>query len=293
MSVNEKKIEALFRDVRVVIADCLRASVLSSMADELAGVVGTGKMLRVRMMCRLGAVTGVPAEDLVRAAATVEMMHAASLLHDDVIDGAVLRRSVPAFWVTKGAAGAVLLGDLLVCQAFKLISMVDNGRLVSVCVDLATEMCEAEVEQELLLKGKTPDWRTCVDIARRKTGSLFALAGCAAGGKDEKLCKALMNAGYAAGTAYQLADDILDAHGDQDMAGKTLGSDAVLRKITAASSWRASNVDPHLFIRNLLSDSEEMLLAWPDVAGAWGDYLRGDLIPVIDSFLGSFSVQAV
>ena len=293
MKTDEKQIEAVLADVRGVVADCLRETSLRSIADELAGVAASGKMLRVRILFRVGAVHGVSMDNLKRIAAAVEMLHAASLLHDDVIDEAVLRRGIPSFWVTKGASGSILLGDLLVCKAFKLISGVGAGRLASVFVDLASEMCEAETEQELLFKGKTPDWSTCVSIARRKTGALFAFSAYAAGGNNSELSTALMNAGYAAGTAYQLADDILDAYGDQGLAGKTLGGDAASRKITAASSWRVSNVDPHVVIGNLLADSEKILLAWPDAAGAWSTYLKEDLVPVIDSFLGSFPVQTI
>jgi octaprenyl-diphosphate synthase len=293
MKISEENIEEKIGKVRKVITDCLRKTSLGPIADELVGIAGGGKMLRVRMMFRVGVVTGVPADDLLRSAAAIEILHAASLLHDDVIDGAVLRRGIPSFWVTKVASGSILLGDLLVCQAFKLLGGVGSGRLLPTLVDLANEMCEAEAEQELLLKGKVPEWSTCVSIARRKTGSLFAFTGYASGGKNTKLSNALKDAGYAAGTAYQLADDFVDAYGDQDLAGKTLGNDAKSGKITAASAWRTSNIDPQTYIMNLLTDSEKMLAAWPDVTIAWHDYLKKDLQPVIDSFLESFPIQTV
>ncbi|MDD4869955.1 MAG: polyprenyl synthetase family protein [Kiritimatiellae bacterium] len=293
MRMNEKNIKETISRVRDVMADCLRKTSLGSIADELVGIAGGGKMLRVRMMFRIGAVTGISRDNLLRSAATIEMLHAASLLHDDVIDGAVLRRGLPAFWITKGTSGSILLGDLLVCQAFKLVSGVESGKLLPMLITLANEVCDAEAQQELLLKGEMPDWSTCVSIARRKTGALFAFTGYASGGNNTELCNALKNAGYAVGTAYQLADDFFDAYGDPDLAGKTLGSDAKSGKITAASAWRSSNIDPQVYISDLLADSEKMLVAWPDVADAWRDYLKNDLQPVIDSFLSSFPVQTV
>lgn len=293
MKTDERQIETAIVLVRNVVAGCLRKTSLGSMAGELLGVATSGKMLRVRMLIRVGLVQGTSLDSLTKIGAVVEMLHAASLLHDDVIDGAVLRRKAPAFWVTRGASGAILLGDLLVGQAYKLVNEVESGRLISVLVNLANEVCEAEAEQELLLKGEVSDWSTCVSIARRKTGALFAFAGYAAGGRDAKLSEALMNAGYAAGTAYQLADDILDAYGDEALAGKTLGSDAISSKITAASSWYAQGIDPQSYISDLLSSSEKILVAWPAVANVWREYISNDLSPVINSFLRSFPIQAV
>lgn len=291
MKTDGKHIESAIAGVRGVIAECLKGTSLGAIANDLVGVASSGKMLRVRLMFRAGSVQGVSIESLTRVAAAVEMLHAASLLHDDVIDGAVMRRAVPSFWVEKGAAGAILLGDLLVCQAYNLVNKVDAGRLMTVLLKLAGEVCDAEAEQELLLKGKPADWPTCVNIARRKTGALFAFAGYAAGGDNAELSQALMNAGYAAGTAYQLADDILDAYGDEGLAGKTLGNDAVSSKITAASAWRANGVDPLVYIGDLLSSSEKMLVDWPAVAAAWREYLKEDLSPVIDSFLVHFHAR--
>jgi len=294
MKIDEKQMQGAIDDVTKIMSDSLRKTSMAPIIDKLLGVIGGGKMLRVRMMMRIGAVTGVSGDTLRKSAAAIELLHAASLLHDDVIDGAVLRRNVPAFWVTKGTSGAVLLGDLLVCQAFKLVSGAeDGGNLVPVLIDQANEMCEAETEQELLLKGQVPDWQTCVSIARRKTGSLFAFAGYVSGGSDARLCAVLKNAGYAAGTAYQLADDFFDAYGDSELAGKTLGNDAMAGKITAASAWRSSKKDPQVYIEELLSDSGKKLESWPVVAGAWQDYLKTDLASVIESFMKFFPVQAV
>ncbi len=288
MKKDRNHIDSAIGGVRAIIADCLRNTSLGVITDELVGVASSGKMLRVRMIFRVGAEQKVPMENLARVAAAVEMLHAASLLHDDVIDGAVIRRAAPSFWVEKGAAGAILLGDLLVCQAYKLVADVESGRLLAMMIKLASEVCDAEAEQELLLKGKAADWQTCISIARRKTGALFAFAGYASGGRNEEVSHALMNAGYAVGTAYQLADDILDAYGSEESAGKTLGSDAASSKITAVSAWRTDGIDPLAYIGDLLDSSTKMLVAWPSVAAAWQEYLDKDLSPVIDSFLAYF-----
>lgn len=290
MRINKKEMADSIAGVRQVVARLLRGTSLGPIADELVGVASSGKMLRVRLLFRVGAVTGVSSDTLNKAGAAIEMLHAASLLHDDVIDGAAMRRGVPAFWVTKGASGSILLGDLLVCQAFKLMSGVESGRLLPELLDLANEVCEAETEQELLTKGAKPDWAACVSIARRKTGALFAYAGYVSGGNDPARCEAFKNAGYAVGTAYQLGDDLVDAYGDSAVTGKTLGSDAKAGKITAASACRVSNIDPQLYIAGLLKESKKQVAAWPAAAEAWNDYLEADIQPVIDSFVKPFAM---
>jgi len=291
--MNGRQLDEAVEEVRVVMTGCLGGTALRSVAEQLSGVVGVGKMLRARLTFRVGAATGVSHEDLLKAAAAVELSHAASLLHDDVIDGGIMRRGAPSFWIQKGVSGAVLVGDLLVCEAFGLVSGIQTGRPVDTFVASLREMCEAEVEQELLLRGKAPDWNKCIDLARRKTGSLFAFAAYASGCSNEALSPVLREAGYSVGTAYQLADDLLDSCGDPDFAGKTLGNDAVSRKITAASSWRAGGVaDPRVSVMEFCQSSLAGLSPWPAVAAAWREYLDVDLLPAIEALMVSVDVPS-
>ena len=99
-----------------------RQTSLSSLADELTNLVLSGKKIRSRLAFRLSGSLAVAESELLDYAAIVEMIHSASLLHDDVIDKAEMRRGNSAFWVKKGISGAILLGDLLICQAIKLRS---------------------------------------------------------------------------------------------------------------------------------------------------------------------------
>lgn len=221
-------------EVRKLMAGCLAETPLHSALADCKNLFGTGKMLRSRLALRVGLAANVPYSTVLRAAAAVELIHAASLLHDDVIDGGFLRRGAPAFWVDRGIPAAILLGDLLLFKALELVSPVENSRLLPVIIKLTGEVCEAESEQELITRGKLADWETCVNTARRKTGALFAFAAHACGGDDAALSDALQESGYLVGTAYQLADDILDANGDTESAGKTLGRDEARDKTTAA-----------------------------------------------------------
>ncbi|MBI2437322.1 MAG: polyprenyl synthetase family protein, partial [Lentisphaerae bacterium] len=285
--MSNKSFEHLLNDVRRAMANDLRQTSLAPLAEDLRGVLSAGKMLRGRLILHLGPATGLSESTQVLTAVAVEMIHAASLLHDDVIDGAELRRGAPTFWITRGMSGAILLGDLLVCRTFRLLNA-GCPQLVSPLLRFMEEMCDAETEQELLLRNSAPDWQKCVSLARRKTGSLFAFAGYACGQNDPDLCAALQEAGYAIGTAYQLADDILDAAGNQDVVNKTLGTDALNGKLTATLAWAcpssARETRPESlsgYVRDLCATAGQTLRPWPAVQEAWNTYMEQDMAPVI------------
>ncbi|MBN2560906.1 MAG: polyprenyl synthetase family protein [Phycisphaerae bacterium] len=270
--------------VRGLMADSLARTPVRSIVENSRSLIGNGKMLRARLGLRVGAPAGVSIHTLVHAAAAVELIHAASLLHDDVIDGGYLRRGAPAFWVERGIPGAILLGDLMLFKALDLVSEIEDARLLPLLIRLTGEVCEAESQQELVLRGHPSEWETCVSIARRKTGALFAFAGYVAGGDDVVLSEALLESGYAVGTAYQLADDILDASGSSEKAGKTLGSDEARRKTTAASAAE-DPTDPMDFIGRLCVSARERLAPWPTARRAWDEYMDLDLQPALDHSL--------
>lgn len=275
-------------EVRAVMANVIRQTTLSSIISDYKGLMGAGKMLRARVAFRVGPASGVPRSTLVHAGAAVEMIHAASLLHDDVIDGGYLRRNAPTFWVERGVPGAILLGDLLLFKALDLMCSIEDGRLTHVLVRATGEVCEAETEQELILRGNGANWDDCVSIARRKTGALFAFIAYVCGGKDPRLSEALMLAGSKIGTAYQLADDVLDATGDAGDAGKTLGSDEARSKTTAMTTLNDS-IDPVAYIEGLCAEADDVLAPWPQVQRAWREYMATDYRPALDKNLACFS----
>lgn len=284
------------KDVTATIRDVLEKTTLQPLVSQLSGSLYGGKMLRSRLALRVGLAAGVPKSTLIRGAAAIEMLHAASLLHDDVIDGASLRRGAPAFWVSRGTSGSVLVGDLMVCSAFSLIMEADSKGLISEFINRSREMCEAEVEQELLRR-ETPDWNTSVILARRKTGSLFAFVGYLAGCTSPELGAILRECGYVAGTAYQLADDLFDSYGDPASSDKSLGLDALKPKTTAASGWRNDRLgapeNPVAFIQGLCDESEQLVANVPVVRDAWRDYLKKDIGPTIEKFVKVFASGAV
>lgn len=278
-----------FDAVRGLIIESLRATSLAPVIDDMSESVGGGKMLRAGLTLKVGAASGTPRDTLLRAAAAIEMVHAASLLHDDVIDVGVLRRGAHSFWKKKSVSGAILLGDLMICRAMQMLDGVENGRLSGLLIRLAGEMCDAEAEQELVARATGKDWEKCVSLARRKTGSLFAFAAVAAGGPDDNRSEAFTEAGYRIGTAYQLADDIMDACGKSAGDGKALGSDARKEKLTSISASGGAVVQIRQCIQDYCTTSVTLLAPWPASQQAWKEYLQTNLSPVIQRFAGEGS----
>jgi len=270
-----KKVTAM---IEASIAD---SAIKDILVDALPLLV-SGKMLRAHLTMAIGAATQKPEAHLLAAAATVELIHLASLLHDDVIDNGTLRRGAPTFWVEKGTPGAILMGDYLVCRAFSLLFESTNEKTTSQLLRCTQAICEAELKQELNPPTSTPAWDDCLQIARKKTGSLFAFAAYAAADDRPELAEALLETGYEMGTAYQLADDLLDATGDPSKADKTLGNDARQGKNTAISAGR--DVDMSQVINTLIESSLARLSPWPEVYAGYEQYLIAFFQPVVNSF---------
>jgi geranylgeranyl pyrophosphate synthase len=266
--------------IRQVMRDRLMPVLQTVGLEDLEAFCISGKMLRGGLTMALGGATGREKTDLVRLAAGIELLHAGSLLHDDVLDGAEIRRMAPAFWVTHGASGAILLGDVLFFAALQEISAVEQGRWTGLLSECAGRVCLGESIQELRISVE-PDWRGCEQIAREKTGPLFAFAARAAAEYDAEEAHALFEAGMLAGTAYQLADDLLDVAGREDMVGKSLGRDAEKQLLTAAGVAPPPGVDWMGYSKQLLNEAVDKLGAWPKLQDAWCCYSSYVLTPAM------------
>lgn len=267
--------------------NCLRDTQISKFLPAQNNIIGSGKMLRARLVLTVGAANGVAERSAAHAAAAVEIIHGASLLHDDVIDGGLLRRGAKTFWKKHGTNGAILLGDLLVLKAFALLSDAGRNDLLKELIDQSMNVCRSEVEQELVLRGTAGTWEECEQIARAKTGSLFAFAAVGAASEKPGQVDALREAGFMLGTAYQLVDDILDDSGNEELSGKTLGQDQARGKTTAITATRNAPVDPAAYIDALLDGSAEQLSAWPELQNGWNSFLSGTFRPLLKKYLSA------
>jgi octaprenyl-diphosphate synthase len=254
--------------------DLVSARVLSSLAETSFHCTGFnnhllwGKRLRARMAHSLGQ--ALPLRERVAVAAAVELFHTATLLHDDVIDGALVRRGFPADCYIRGATASVLLGDRFIVQCLKILEE-DIPRSTHRFVEAMGEICDAEIEHEALInRAAIPDGHLAV-IARRKTGGLFAFVGWACGGECLPLASALESCGYALGLAYQFADDRRDGVSDTTMtARKTLGTDRGRGKPTLISV-HAAEIAARIACE--LRTTAERLSEWPQIARAWKLYV--------------------
>ena len=194
-----------------------------------------GKMIRPALVLLTGKACGGVSPTHHVIAAVVEMIHLASLVHDDVLDEADLRRNAPTINALHGNEAAVLLGDLLMSHAFHLCSSLDTLLACRLLSSATNTVCEGELLQ-LHYRGRYDiTEQHYFEIIERKTASLFAAScylGAAAAGAEPSTCAALERYGLKLGTAFQIADDVTDLTGDRAAAGKTLRTDLMKEKVT-------------------------------------------------------------
>jgi geranylgeranyl pyrophosphate synthase len=273
-------IQAGLSDVRRRVAGLIADSPLKTLPFDFEAFVAGGKMLRGRAVFRVGPAFALPYDDQIRRAAAAEICHAASLLHDDVIDGSHLRRHLPSFWVRHGASGAILAGDVLWSLCLSLLDDTQPGAPRDLLLLMIREMIGAEVEQELLYRGRTENLAIAERIARGKTGALFAFAAASGVPHRGPVFDDLMEAGFLAGIAYQISDDILDITGDP-ASGKELGLDRAREKVTAASARDGGLDSVRRRMKELENESRARVAHTPAGAG-WDAFWDQDLRPALD-----------
>jgi octaprenyl-diphosphate synthase len=226
-------------------------------------------------------------EVLVACCAATELVHTATLLHDDVLDGGLRRRGEPTLWVQVGRPTAVLAGDMLLCEGISLVAGADGGRYTESFVRMVSDTCRAEIEQDVRSSRQLDvDEASCLRLACGKSGPLFAFPASVVGGEDAVLSARLAQVGLCVGTMYQLMDDLLDASGAEIASGKTLGCDELLGRPTlvrlaasggdgtAGTSARAA-VRHH--VERLRRQICQLLEPCPELLAAAGDFLDLDV----------------
>jgi len=194
-----------------------------------------GKRLRPLLVLLCGASLGGCRDDHIRFAATVEFIHTATLLHDDVVDISSLRRGRPTANARFGNAPSVLVGDFLYTRAFQLMVQIGNGEILRHMADTTNTIAEGEVLQLARAGDASVSEDQYVDVITRKTAILFA-AGCYGAaelaGANAQLRERLRDFGLNLGIAFQIIDDLLDYDGDPAATGKNVGDDLVEGKMT-------------------------------------------------------------
>jgi len=210
---------------------------------------GNGKRIRPALVLLAARASGKSTPQHIDLAVIVELIHLASLVHDDIMDGASKRRDKPTAFAKWGAELSVLLGDCLFCHALKLSSNFDDRSIGRRIADATNEVCSGEIlqtQRRFDLKLSIPEY---IKIISMKTGALFRISTELAAVLNE--CRpdeilAMRNYGDHLGIAYQIYDDCLDILGTEEESGKTLGTDLERGKITL----------PFLYLLESLSGSE-------------------------------------
>ncbi|HNQ24364.1 MAG TPA: polyprenyl synthetase family protein [Phycisphaerae bacterium] len=242
--------------------------------NELVATVRSyrGKMLRPALLLLAGKATGTITATHHTLGAVVELVHMATLVHDDVLDEATERRRHPTIAALAGNTAAVLLGDFLISHAFHLCSSL-NDQYASRRIGATTNtVCEGEMLQDWQQGNFALTEAEYLDIIRRKTAVLTATC-CALGaryaGASQAQIDALESFGLAVGVAFQIVDDVLDIAGNEHTIGKTLGLDLDLGKATLPLI--------HFLREAESSDRAAMLRRLKVRAERTGEYLRGRL----------------
>ena len=198
-------------------------------------IASGGKRLRPMVALASARLCGYQGDAHIDLAAAVEMMHSATLLHDDVVDEGALRRGRQAARLIWGNKASILVGDFLLGKAFDLMVGTQSLHALRILSAAACRIAEGEVMQLACQRRLETDEAACLEIAAAKTGALFAAAA-QTGSALVKSARAhgarLETYGHQLGMAFQLSDDVLDYAGGSKKMGKALGNDLREGKMT-------------------------------------------------------------
>ena len=234
-----------------------------TMIPEVANhlIASGGKRLRPMLTLATALLSGYEGEGHVKLAASVEFMHTATLLHDDVVDESDMRRGVVAARMKWGNEASVLVGDFLLGQAFRMMVEVGSLKALEILSAAAVVIAEGEVMQLAAAKNTETTEDEYLAVIRAKTAELFA-AACEVGpviaGRPRSEAAACRSYGMNLGIAFQLVDDALDYGGTSAKLGKNVGDDFREGKITlpVVLSFRRGTPDERTFWRRTLERGE-------------------------------------
>lgn len=195
----------------------------------------SGKRIRPALAVLSGGATGGTHEGHTRLSVILELVHIASLVHDDIMDGADIRRQVPTAVAKWGSSLSVLLGDSLFAYALELATEFDDTHVCRTIAKASRDVCSGEIlqtQRRFDLNLSIADYLKMIEM---KTAALFAAAselGARLNNQPESIQHSLRDYGLKLGTAYQIYDDCLDLVGDEKTVGKTLRTDLARGKLT-------------------------------------------------------------
>jgi geranylgeranyl pyrophosphate synthase len=202
-----------------------------------------GKRIRPTLGLLVGYMLGAPEDRLITLGAAVELLHTATLVHDDLIDGSLLRRGMPTLNARWSPAATVLTGDFLFARAAKLAAETDHLPLMNLFAETLAVIVNGELNQMMSGRGVV-NREGYYQRIYAKTASLFEMTSRAAAmisPAGEDTIEAMRKFGYEIGMAFQIVDDILDYTGEQTAMGKPIGSDLLSGLITLPAIYYAES----------------------------------------------------
>lgn len=221
--------------VEARLADVIRSGTGLAVETGLHLLRAGGKRLRPLLVIVSGSFYPADGEQVVDVASAVELIHMASLVHDDVIDGADLRRGVPTVNATWRNRVAVLTGDFLFARAFWILGGHKATGALDVMSEAIRKMCEGEIEQATRAFDPNLTEEDYISYITKKTASLIAAAcrcGALVSQAPAEAVEALTSYGYNLGCAFQIVDDVMDLTASSDRIGKPVGLDLMEGTVT-------------------------------------------------------------
>ncbi len=262
-----------------------RLESLASSSDGFLGslksyvLLGSGKRVRPALVMLSAMLGSADAESVQTVSMAVELIHIATLVHDDVIDKAVLRRNRKTVASEHGVDAAVLLGDHVFTYAFEKVADLNHPQILKLLARSTSIMCAGEIDQ---LKKRFQFDLTEAEyfsFLEKKTASLFgssARSGAILAGQSEKIQLALERFGLNLGLAFQITDDLLDLTGEESVVGKTLRTDLMNGKMTL----------PLIYYRDHLTSANESKEFFDNL-----QHPNGHLAGVVDQMKSSGAIQ--
>lgn len=252
-----QRVEQVFDDIKQV-----DYGPLGEMLKMVLG--GGGKLMRPGLALLAGRFGQYDLDRLVPLAASVELLHTATLVHDDVIDNADTRRGRPTVNSSFQNSTTVMLGDFLFAHAADQVVRTDELRVVKLFSQTLMIMAKGEIRQDMAAYDSRQTIRDYLARINGKTASLFSTAcegGAIVAGEPETYVQALRDYGYNFGMAFQVVDDILDFAGDPEAMGKPVGSDLMQGTLTLPSFLLMERMPESNAITRYFEDPSDTALA--------------------------------
>tara|TARA_Y100000590_G_scaffold128811_1_gene147229 strand:+ start:86 stop:1045 length:960 start_codon:yes stop_codon:yes gene_type:complete len=217
-------------------------------------VASGGKRIRPTLCILTGKALSYEEENLINLSAAIELLHTATLIHDDVVDESLFRRGKQSIQSKWSDAHGVLVGDFVYSKAFQLMASLDKRELIEELARSTNRISEGEVLQLSLKSNQNFSDKDYFEVIGRKTAELFkasVVTAAIAASADEVTINSLHNFSYKLGIAFQIKDDLLDYVGNEEKIGKKLGKDYQEGKITLpiVRAIELSDKDKQVFLK--------------------------------------------